>query len=229
MGILPFNKFRLNENLFSDLKFKKYLGAGQYGDGHPIGTYFSENVSVVQAKEISSHFKMKGYNAPDNYTIDNIESDPNNQDMSVGTFTDTEDRFIYLQKEYNGLYNLYVGPKSVGIIRSFLEFGINKNDIDFSDVEDIFQDLIDENYNFDIYHLKVSRNEYRVIIQSKIINGWKDRWGRTTKSEIDKWERDIRIQQIFIDCIRNLASQKELDIDHLDISDGCLAISLLRK
>ena len=188
-----------------------------------IGTYFSENVSVVQAKEISSHFKMKGYNAPDNYTIDDIESNPNNRDMSVGAFIDTEDRFIYLHKEYDGSYGLYVGPRSVDVVKSFLEFGNIKDDIDFSDVEDIFRDLIDENYDFDIYHLKVNKNNYKVIIQSKIINEWQDRY------RIDKWERDIKNQQIFINCIRNLASQKELNIDHLDISDGCLSISLSRK
>ena len=87
------------------LSFSLHRGAGKYGEG----TYISEDINFEVAKKIANHFKMTAYNTPRNTTIDDIENmTEDSTDYSVGSNINSEFAFIYLVKNYKGLYDLYV-------------------------------------------------------------------------------------------------------------------------
>lgn len=160
---------------------------------------------------------MRPNNAPENYTIDDIESD-GYQDMSVGIYDETEYRFIYLIKNFQGLYDLYVGPKSVEVVKSFLKGENIENDIDLSDLDDFFTELTDNSYDFvveydGIENLDKSLEGHVIYISS---NNLID---NVRYSSINAWEENLKYQIALTECIKNLASQKELRIIYIEKTD----------
>ncbi len=212
-------KIKSFDRLFESINLKLYKGAGEYGDSHPKGTFLATDIDFKKAKEISTYFKMKSINAPDNYTIDSIESE-GREDMSVGTFSESEYRFIYLVKNFQGLYDLYVGPKSVEVVKSFLTGNISKDDIDLSDLEDFFTDFTDSSYNFEIEYVGTEELDgtglegYVISIISP-----EDLLNSVRYMSIDSWEQNLKYQVDLIKCIKNLASQKELRIIYIEKTD----------
>jgi len=97
-----------------------YDGAQQYGDAHPIGTYIM-TLSFERAKLLESHFHMITDNAPDGFTLSDIEAHGSGSDMSVACDNETDDGFITIKADYDSAYTMMVGPERVQEVTEFIE------------------------------------------------------------------------------------------------------------
>ena len=98
------------------------------------------------------------------------------------------------------------------LVKSFLNGNIGY--LDFSDIEDYFDEVMDEVYKFKVYYEGIDDDgDYVVIIESDLLIDL------AIYDSIGSFKKNLDQRSLILKCLENLTSQKEMKVNYIEKRD----------